>query len=148
MKLSVTLFAAAAALSFSAPVAAQESSYDYGNYWNVTTIHIEDGQFENYMDHLASQWRTSLEFARSNGWIESYHVLVNSFAREDEPDLVLISIFDEWASNEEQDRRQAAFVEYMNRSVRQMDTEYGERQTMRRIGSEALYQELTLNAGE
>ena len=148
MKIPTILLATTAALTFSVAAPAQESSYDFGNYWSVSTIHVEDGQFENYMDHLAGQYRTNLEYAKSQGWISDYHVLLNSFAREDEPDLVLISIFDEWVSNEEQERRQAVMEEYMSATTRELDTAYGGRLTMRRPGSDTLYQELELNTGE
>lgn len=148
MKLPATLFAAAAALSLATPAVAQDSAYDFGNYWNVTSIHVEDGQFENYMDHLAGQWRASLEFARSNGWVDHYHVVVNSYPRESEADLVLITVFEDIPNAAEQAERQQAFQEHMSRTTRQLDTEFGARQTMRTIGNQSLYQELILRAPE
>ncbi len=145
MKLTTALIAATAALTFATAAPAQESSYDFGGYWDVTGIHVEDGQFENYMDHLANAWRSSMAYSQSQGWISGYTVLVNSFPRENEPDLILISMFEEWPSQAEQDQRQDMMEAHMQATVRQMDTAFGNRQTMRRIGSNSLYRVVELN---
>jgi len=46
---------------------AQSSSYTPGTVWNFSNIRIEPGQFENYMDFLASTWKKSNEFGMKEG---------------------------------------------------------------------------------
>lgn len=55
-----TMFAGAAILIAAAqvaPVMAQESSYKPGTVWNAGRIDVLPGQFENYMDWLATSWK-------------------------------------------------------------------------------------------
>ena len=53
----------------SAPVAAQDLPLVGGDYWDVTSIKIDDGHFGDYADFLAGQFRKENDFAKSKGWI-------------------------------------------------------------------------------
>ena len=87
------LLAAVAAFAIAgvaAPAAAQaDSHYTQGPLWYVTGVHVEDGQFENYMDYLAKEFKKENEFGIKEGVNLSYHVLVNTAKRANEPDLYL-----------------------------------------------------------
>lgn len=89
--------------SFSAM--AEDRAFKSGDYWDVSEIEIMDGQWVNYTQHLAEGWRSSQEFAKSKGWIKDYKVLVNVHARDGEADLYLITVFDNWVSPDEEDKR-------------------------------------------
>ena len=56
----------------SAPVLAQELPVVSGNFWNVSEVTIDDGQFATYADYLAGQYRKTMDFQKSKGWIKDF----------------------------------------------------------------------------
>ncbi len=148
--LTATLFAAGLALSAPASAQAQaqaqdrESAYTPGGYWSVQGVFIEDGQFENYMDYVASSYRRSQDFARRSGWISGYTILLNVNRRADEPDLYLITEMPRLATPREDVERERLLNEHMRQTTRAATEASGQRVTMRRLGSNLLLQELNL----
>ncbi|GAA3996604.1 hypothetical protein [Sphingomonas humi] len=141
--------AALSAATFAlAPTAAsaQASSYAPGNFWSVQGIYIEPGQFENYMDFVADRYRRNQDFAKSQGWISGYRILVNVNKRMDEPDLYLITEFARIPDAKEQMDRDAAMEKNLRETTRQAEQASGQRVSMRKLGSNILMQELTLRA--
>ena len=136
----------AASIALSTAASAQESAYTPGGYWNVQAIHIEDGQFENYIDYVAGTYRRSQDFARSSGWISGYDVLVNVNARQGEPDLYLITRMPRLSTPQEDVERERRINEHMSQTTREAEQGSGQRVTMRRLGSNMLLQELNLRA--
>ncbi len=133
-------------LGMSAPALAQaqEPSYTPGSYTDVSAIDVLDGQFENYMDYLAGPWKAQQEFAKSKGYITSYQVLANTYARAGEPDLFLIVVYPKIYDNAEQTRQQKEFEAFMKSDRRALDTAYGARGTMRKSLGQQQLQELKL----
>ena len=143
-RLAIGLLAASIAFSTAAP--AQESAYTPGGYWSVQGIHIEDGQFETYMDYIAGTYHRSQQFAQQNGWITGYDILVNANPREGEPDLYLVTRMPRLSTPEEDVARERAFNAHMSQTTRQASEASGQRVTMRRLGSNMLLQQLNLRA--
>lgn len=143
MRSLFALALAGAALSFT-PATAQRSSAEDGNYWEVSRIDVLPGQSENYLDYLAQQWKKQQEWAKSKGYILSYHVLSNTHARDGEADLTLIAVFKEWPTVAESKRRQDEFVAMMKMDEHQMSAASGDRAVMRRQMGSQLYQEVIL----
>ncbi len=139
---SAVLAAGAAALLAIAPAAAQSSSVESGNYWQVSDIKVEPGQGENYADYLKAKWRVQQEYAKSKGYILDYHVLDNVNARDNEPNLFLVVIFKDWPSNAEAKRRQDEFVAMMKSDDHALAAASGQRGPMRRLMGSSLLQEL------
>ncbi|WP_373491302.1 hypothetical protein [Parasphingorhabdus sp.] len=131
-------------MSISAPAMAQDSSYKSGTVWNVSRIKVLDGQFENYMDHLAGQWKKVQEFGKAEGIIVDYHVLATNNARDGEPNLVLVIEYKDYAKTAEIE----AFTKKVNAMLattdRTADKEYGQRTKMREPMGSVQYQELDL----
>lgn len=93
MKFMTSLKIAAALLgtvAMTAPTMAQESSYKPGSVWTAARIHVLPGQFENYMDWLAGDWKRMREFGKKAGVELSYHVLQVNNPRKDEANLILL----------------------------------------------------------
>lgn len=134
----------AASLCMAPSAAAQETAYTSGGYMVVQGIHIEPGQFENYMDYIADQYRRNQDFARQQGWITGYRIFANVNRRHDEPDLYLLSEMASLPTPAEQERRDQAFERHMQQTARQAEASSGQRVTMRRLGSNILLQELNL----
>ncbi|MGZ9114092.1 MAG: hypothetical protein ACXW3K_05665 [Brevundimonas sp.] len=143
------VFAAGAfalAIAAAAPALAQDSSYTPGDYWEVSAIDVEDGQGEAYADYLATRWRASQEFARERGWVKSFYVLQNVNAREGEPDLYLVTVFDAFAPRAEERRREAAFNAWAQANNRELEAQSAGRGTMRKLAGSMLLRQLELRA--
>lgn len=131
-------------LAAAAPAAAQESSYTYGDYWDVADIDVIDGQEEVYMDYLAGQWKTTSEYAKKQGWITGYHVISNLYPRAGEPDLYLVTIYSSIPDAKEEVRREKQFEAFMQKNNRVMASESGARGRMRTLLGSSMLRELKL----
>ena len=132
----------AATLLVATPAAAQEFPLKGGDYWEVAEITIDDGHFGDYADHLAGLYRKMSDFAKSKGWIKSYHILSNFNKRSNEPDLYLVSILDRIPTPAESEAREREMNAYLQSSQRQQDTLSGARAKFRHLGGTMMLQEL------
>lgn len=131
-----------AAIVTTTPAVAQQSSYKAGDLWVAARIDVEDGQFENYMDWLNKVWVPNQEFAKSQGWINGYHILNNVNYRDGEPDLILITHFANLPSVAEGERRDAIMNQRMSQDDHSADAASGQRTKMRKQMGSTLYREL------
>ena len=137
-------FAATALLVVGTSAFAQASSYTPGTVWNFTNIQIEPGQFENYMDFLATTWKKSNEFGKKEGNIVSYHVFQVNNPRHGEPDLILAVESKDYLTNAEQLAIQKKYEAFVAMDQRKLDTTSGERKVMRKLIGNMELQELKL----
>lgn len=129
-------------LSFNA-LAKEERVFKNGEYWEVSAISIVDGQWYNYATHLSNKWRDSMEFAKSKGWINDYKVIVNEYPRKDEPDMYLITIFDEMADRIQEEERYQAWKKWSKDTLAERAKGFGDRVVMRHLTGDTLLRELT-----
>ncbi len=147
MKLQASLGAAAAAIALllaSVPAAAQDSSYTPGTVWQLSSIQVEPGQFEKYMDYLAANWKRVQELGKKEGIVVSYHVLSVNSNRKDEPDLVLAVEFKDYQTNAQRLAFQKKIEAMLAQDVRKQDVSSGERQVLRKLVGNMELQELVL----
>lgn len=147
MNMMKSLLASAAmmmAVTAVAPVMAQESSYKPGSVWEASRIDVLPGQFENYMDYLAANWKKVQELAKAEGIVLDYHVLATNNARAGEPDLILIVEYKDYQTTAQQE----AFSKKLNAMLamdnRKQASANGERTKMRELMGSTEYQELIL----
>ncbi|MGX7927148.1 hypothetical protein ACWPMX_11330 [Tsuneonella sp. HG094] len=137
-----SVLALAAALAM--PAAAQESSYKPGTVWEVGRIDVMPGQFENYMDWLAGQWKQVNELAKADGIVVDYHVLASTNPRAGEPDVILVVEYKDYQTTAQQE----AFNKKVNAMLQQDDRKAGaasaERVKMREQMGSVQYQEMVL----
>lgn len=137
-------FALATAALTTTPAVAQRANNEPGNYISVNMIKVLPGQFQNYMDYLAVQWRKTNEYEKSKGYLVSYRILESIDPRAGEPDLFLVLEFKDWPSNAESKRRQDEIVALMKMDEHQMAAASAGRAPMRtQVGSMTL-QEVVL----
>ena len=137
-KLALAAALAALPLSFvsTAPAFGQASSYTPGSYWDVIGIKFKEGGGQKYLDWVATDWKKQQEFAKSKGWIEGYQVLANTFPRENEPDIYLMTRYKSTPDAAEQTRRDAAYEAFTKMDPHQADTQMAEtRSALRTIKS-------------
>lgn len=147
IKTAMLTAAIAMAMPFALPATAQaqESSYTPGTVWSAQRIKVMPGQFENYMDWLATEWKKIQEFGKSEGWIVDYHVLSTNYAREGEPDLVLVVEYKDYATTAQIAEANKKIGAMLAQSDRAADKANGERAKMREPIGSTEYQELNLN---
>jgi len=136
--------AAAAALFFVTPALAQEQSSKPGTVWNFSYIQVEPGQMQRYIDYLAGDWKKLNEMGKQEGWVVSYHVLSVNNPRAGEPDLILAVESKDYYSNAEQLAQQKKIEGLLAADARKMDTQSGERKSMRKLAGSMELQELVL----
>ena len=124
------------------PAFAQQSSYKLGPLWTAARIDVEDGQYENYMDYITKVWVPNQEFAKSQGWITDFYILDNFNSRDGEPDIILITRYNDFPSAAEVDRRSAMINERMKQDDHSADVASGQRAKMRRLMGSIMYREL------
>ncbi|MEO7655458.1 MAG: hypothetical protein ABIS23_07230 [Sphingomicrobium sp.] len=132
----------AAMLSVAAPVMAQDVPLKGGDFWNVSEITIDDGHFADYADHLAGNYRKTMEFNKSKGWIKDYMILSNVNARADEPDLYLIVVSDRLTTPAEDDAREKELNAYLATTSRASGAQSAALAKYRTLGGNMLLQEL------
>lgn len=86
-----------AALGIAAPAAAQLNVWeDYeisDAVWSLTTINLEPGTQDIYLEGLKSTWVAANEVAKSLGHIEDYSIYANQTGAGDAFDLLLVIKF-------------------------------------------------------
>ena len=123
---------------------AQERPYKDGPVVVVTSVKLEDGQFENYMAYLAKNYRAVMEEAKKAGFVLDYHVLTASPQDPDDPDMYLVVMYPNMAALDDMDAKMdpiTAKVTKMN--FQQADEASGKRSVMRTILGSEMLRELT-----
>ena len=136
---------AAGALLVAMPQAAvaQDQYPLKGAEWiEVTGISLEDGGGLQYANWLAGEWRKRMDYAVSQGWIESYEIWSNTHARQGEPDMWLLTRFDDFESNEEFEARNKQMRAFMQRNIQQLQAESGHRAKYRTEHADVLIKRL------
>ena len=130
------------AATVSTPVMAQQSSMKPGPLWAAAQIEVEDGQMQNYLDWLGKTWIGIQEYAKSQGWLLEYHILQSVNPRTGEPDLVLLTRFNDFPSAAEVDRRQALMSKFTGQDPHQAAAASGQRNVIRKQMGRGVYREL------
>lgn len=147
MKTLKTLFAGSAlmvAAALAAPAMAQESSYTPGTVWEASRIDVMPGQFENYMDYLATTWKKIQEIGKKEGVVVSYRVLAVNNPRAGEPDLILLIEYKDYMTTAQQEAMRKKVQAALALDNRTAAAGNAERMKMRESLGSTEYQELVL----
>ena len=87
-----------AASALTTPVYADGRDWNDGPVINVSSIRTVDGHFDDYMHWLATTYKKQQEAAKKAGLITSYRVIVIEPRGPNEPDILLVSEFKNWAA--------------------------------------------------
>jgi len=129
---------------FSVPAAAQDNdrNWENGNVIATTQVFTEPGMFNAYINDLRGLWRVFLDQQIEDGNVVSYRMLVNSFARDGEPDLLLITEHPNWAAFDLSSEYFDELTEKLQGSLAKARDATIERGKLRRLGGNAVYQEI------
>ena len=102
MTLMTRLFCAAGALlsltALATTAYADGRDYNDGPVINVASIRTVDGHFDDYMHWLATGFKKQQEAAKKAGIITSYRVIVVEARGPNDPDILLVTEFKNWAA--------------------------------------------------
>ena len=71
---------------------------DGGSVWTVGFIETKPGHFDDYIADLNQVWRRYLDEQKKDGDVLSYKLIPIAFPRDDEPDLMLMVEYKNWAA--------------------------------------------------
>ena len=100
-RLTPALCATAALLALTttpSPAWADGRDYTDGPVVNSAYIRTVDGHFDDYMHWLATTYKKQQEAAKAAGLITSYRVLVVEARTPQDPDIILVTEFKNWAA--------------------------------------------------
>ena len=130
-------------LSF--PLSAQDRSYTEGPVMEVTAVKIKDGQFDNYMKHLQTQYKRVMDAQKDAGIILGYTIYSADPRRPEDPDLYLTVVYPNMAAFDGlRDRSEAVSSKVTGQNTAQANTAFADRGKMRQILGSQLIRELKL----
>lgn len=90
---------AGALLLTSATAGAQSTPrvYDEGSVWGISYIEVKPGQLNAYMANINGAWRSQRTMAQKRGDELGYKILQVADPRDNEPNLILMVEFKNWA---------------------------------------------------
>ena len=84
--------------TLTSPVYADGKDWNDGPVINVASIRTVDGHFDEYMHWLATTYKKQEEAAKKAGLITSYRVIVVEPRGPNDPDILLVTEFKNWAA--------------------------------------------------
>lgn len=118
---------------------ADDHAYTEGPVVNIQKVRTADGKFDDYMKWLDTTWKASQEAAKKAGYIVSYQVLTVDPRGPDDPDVILMVTYKNWAALDGALAKGDAITKQIEGSVTASNQAQAERTKIRRfIGSETL----------
>jgi hypothetical protein len=135
-------FALLACTSFAA--LADEHAYTEGQVVNVSKVRTLDGHFDDYMKYLDTTWKQYQEAAKKAGYIVDYEVLQVEPRGMDDPDLLLVIRYKNWAALDGALARGDEISKQVEGSVAAASQSMIDRGKIRRLVGSSTMQELAL----
>jgi hypothetical protein len=101
MKISIRIatYVALTALACTSVVSfADDHAYTEGQVVTVARIRTVDGKFDDYMKWLSTTWKKQQEASKKAGYLVSYEVIGVEPRTPEDPDLLLITRYKNWAA--------------------------------------------------
>jgi hypothetical protein len=146
-RLTRALGAAAALLALStltAPVWADGRYWTDGPVVSAAYIRTVDGHFDDYMRFLSTTYKQTEEAAKKAGLILSYRVLIAEPHGPQEPDIILVTEFKDWAALDHLGGKLDAISTKVEGSVDKSNQGVAERNKIRTILGSRTSQEAVL----
>ena len=145
MKLTAAFAVFLCAAMFSVPASAQDNTrnWENGNVIAVSEVHTEPGMFNAYINDLKGLWRVFLDQQIKDGNVVRYRLLVNSFDRDGEPNLLLITEHPNWAAFDVSTEYFEELTKKLQGSMDDARDATLDRGKLRRLGGSSVYQEIT-----
>jgi hypothetical protein len=118
---------------------AQERNYSEGPVVNMASIRTVDGKFDEYMQWVSTTWKKQEEAGKKAGFVVSYQVLTVEPRGPDDPDIILMVTYKNWAALDGQFDKGDAIAKELEGSVAAANKAQNERGKIRRVlGSQTM----------
>jgi hypothetical protein len=104
-----------------------------GPVLNVASIRTVDGHFDDYMHFLATTFKKSQEAAKKAGLITDYSVIVVEARGPNDPDILLVTTYKDWAALDHLGTKADAISVQVEGSVEKAAQSTAERNKIRTI---------------
>src|SRR5271169_1461257 len=116
-----------------------------GPVWDITFVKAKPGVGLNYMNYLATEWKTEHEALKKAGLILNYMVIETEAHSPTDFDLMLMTEYKDLATMEaNQDKEEAVVNQALNSNDQKMIAGYQERANWREIIGDRLAREVIL----
>jgi hypothetical protein len=137
--------AAGALLAFSSfAVLADDHAYTEGAVVNVSRIRTVDGKFDDYVKWLDTIWKAEQEAGKKAGDVIGYEILQVEPRTPDDPDLLLVVRYKNWASLDGALAKGDAISKQIEGSVAAANKAQADRASIRRVLGSSTMQVLNL----
>jgi hypothetical protein len=123
---------------------ADDRGYTEGLVVNVARIRTVDGKFDDYMKWISTKWKAQQEAAKKAGYLVSYEVMSVEPRTPDDPDLLLISRYKNWAALDGAMEKADAVTKATGSTVVEANKMQVERAAIRRVLGSSTMQVLDL----
>lgn len=147
MSIAHRFMAGAAAACFaltSLSAIADDHPYSQGSVVNVSRIRTVDGKFDDYVKWLDTTWKAEQEAAKSAGYITGYQVLTAEARGPDDPDVLLVITYKNWAALDDSIAKGDAIAKKIEGSVEAANQSEAARSSIRRVLGSQTYQVMDL----
>jgi len=127
-----------------ATVYADGRDWSDGPVINVASIRTVDGHFDDYMHWLATTYKKQQEAAKKAGLITNYRVMVIEARGPNDPDILLITEFKNWAALDHLGSKLDAVSTEVEGSVEKANQSEAERAKIRTVLGSRTQQEALL----
>ena len=143
--IAVLAFAAMLLPTLSLAQTAPVRPFHDGPVWDITFVKAKPGVALNYMNFLATEWKTEHEALKKAGLILNYMVIQTEAHSPTDFDLMLMTQYKDLASMEaNQDKAEAVANQALNSNGQKMIQGYQERASWREIIGDRLAREIIL----
>jgi hypothetical protein len=137
--------AAASTFLFVASVAlADDHPYSEGPVINVASIRTAEGKFDDYMEWLSTTWKKLQEESKKKGYIVSYEVLSAEPRGPNDPDILLVTTYKNWAALDGAIAKGDEVAKAVEGSLAAANKSQSERDKIRRVLGSQTFQQLVL----
>jgi hypothetical protein len=123
---------------------ADDHPYSEGPVVNVSRIRTVDGKFEEYMNFVATKWKQYQEAGKKMGDILRYEVITVEPRTPDDPDVLLVVYYKNWAALDGSIAKSDAISNTVDGSVAAGNKGEADRASIRRVLGSSTMQVLNL----
>jgi len=123
---------------------ADDHAFTEGVVVNVARIRTVDGKFDDYVKWLDTTWKAEQEAAKKAGYLLSYEVISVEPRTPDDPDLLLVTRYNNWAAVDGATEKSDMVTKQMGNTVAAQSKAQVERASIRRVLGSSTMQVLDL----
>jgi hypothetical protein len=123
---------------------ADDHSYSEGPVVTVSSIRTLEGRFDDYMKWIDTVWKAEQAAAKKAGYITDYAVYLATPRGPDDPDVLLVTTYKNWAAFDGGLAKSDAISKQIEGSVQAANQADADRNKIRRVLGTSILQQAML----